>query len=131
MATFVGAAAAGAGCGGGDSSPLVPSAFLIRLSAFRFVPEHLTVAPGATVIVLNEDAPTPHSVTSEAAPGTFAPGTVSGVGFDTEPFGTDQTSFSIPADAPDGTVIPFYCRVHGRTERTPEGLLTVRAGAKP
>jgi plastocyanin len=79
---------------------------------FTFTPSNLEVSPGQQVIVKNGDGDgTPHSVTSESAPGQFTPGGVNGVSFDTGIF-TGTASFTIPATAPHGTVIPCYCRVH-------------------
>jgi hypothetical protein len=65
-------------------------------------------------------------VTSESAPGEFAPGGVAGVAFDTGPF-TGARSFTIPADAPPGTVVPFYCSVHRERMATPNGAIRVVA----
>ena len=54
---------------------------------------------------------TEHSVTSQAAAGSFTPGSVAGVSFDTGIF-AGMATFTIPASAPVGTVVPYYCRVH-------------------
>lgn len=88
------------------------SALTLHIKGFAFSPETMTVPAGATVQVFNDDGATPHSVTSEARAGSYTPGAVSGVSFDTGIF-TGTRSFTIAASAPQGTVIPFYCRVHG------------------
>ena len=113
-------------CGSPGTSRNEPAAFL-RISSLSFSPVNLTVPPGATVIVANDD-PMPHSVTSEASIGAFAPGPVSGVSFDTGEF-TGQTYFVIPSTAPDGTVIPYYCTVHKGVMNTPNGSITISVGA--
>jgi hypothetical protein len=53
----------------------------------------------------------PHTVTSETNPNAFTPGAVAGVQFNTGPF-TGTTTFTIPANAPVGTVIPYFCQIH-------------------
>ena len=102
---------------------------VIYFDDFTFSPLDLAAPPGATVTVINND-PMPHSVTSEAAPEQYTPGSVAGVSFDTGEFTGDQ-SFTLPADAPDGTVVPYYCKVHqsGMTTRT--GTITIQASAQP
>ena len=115
-------------CGSPGSSSGEPAA-LIRISSLSFSPVNLTVPPGATIIVANDD-PMPHSVTSEASAGAFAPGAVGGVSFDTGAF-TGETYFVIPSTAPDGTVIPYYCTVYKGVMRTPDGSITISVGASP
>jgi plastocyanin len=88
-----------------------PGTFLLRIRNYTFDPQHLTVTPGATIVVVNDD-PFDHTVTSEAAPGSFAPGAVNGVSFDTGPF-QGARQIDIPADAPVGTVVPYFCEMHG------------------
>ncbi|HEY3359326.1 MAG TPA: hypothetical protein VGQ83_39115 [Polyangia bacterium] len=95
----------------------------IVISNFAFSPLDLQVAPGTTVTVRNEDA-SPHSVTSESAPGQYTPGAVAGVSFDTGAF-TGTRSFTIPATATSGTVIPYYCSVHTQSMATPTGTITI------
>jgi plastocyanin len=117
-----------AACGGSSSNPMAPTptttvtptptptatptaAATITIQAFTWMPQNLEVAPGTTVTVVNKDN-TQHSVTSEATPGAFTPGAVNGVQFDSGAFGTGTRTFTIPANAPVGTVIPYYCTVH-------------------
>lgn len=119
-----------AACGATSGPASSGNTFLIRISSLRFIPQDLTVPPGATIVVRNED-PMPHSVTSAASPDAFTPGSVAGVSFDTGPFSNGQTSFRIPSTAPEGTVVPFYCTVHGGVMNTPHGSITIRATAAP
>jgi plastocyanin len=102
-----------------------PATFTITIADFAFAPSSIDVSPGATIRVVNGDS-VPHSVTSERAPGEFAPGAVGGVSFDTGPF-VGERSFAIPADAVPGTVIPFYCSVHRERMRTPDGAVRIVA----
>lgn len=122
-----------AGCGSSSSSPSsntsLPPGFYIRISNLTFTPLDLAVPPGATVTVINDD-PMPHSVTSESTSGTYTPGAVSGISFDTAPF-TGSATFTIPQNAADGTVIPYFCTVHRGSMNTPNGTLTVSASAQP
>jgi plastocyanin len=98
-------------CGGGaPPSASSASAPTLHIVNFTYSPQRLEVAPGASVIVLNED-PVQHSVTSAAAPGTFTYGTVDGLGFDTGPF-TGARVISIPGTATVGTVVPYFCWLH-------------------
>lgn len=109
------------GTGGG-------SGFTITIQNMAFSPLQLAVPPGATVTVVNLDAGTPHSVTSEATDGAFTPGAVGGVQFDTGAF-TGQQTFTIPANAQASAVIPFYCTVHKGTMATPNGSIRIDPGA--
>jgi plastocyanin len=117
-----------AACGSSTTTPAA-SAFNITISNFSFSPLNLTVPPGATVNVTNNDG-LAHSVTSEAVPLTYTPGSVNGVSFDTGPF-TGQTSFTIPSSAPNGTVIPYYCSVHKGAMNTRTALITVSTSVQP
>lgn len=129
VAAAAGVAAATA-CGGYSSSgKSLPAGYYITISSSRFSPLDLAVPPGGTVTVLNDDS-MEHSVTSEATAGAFTPGGVSGITFDTGNF-VGQRSFTIPATAPEGTVIPYYCRTHLASMATPNGTITVRAAAPP
>jgi plastocyanin len=99
----------------------------INIANFAFSPQALTVAPGTTVTVTNSDGTinnVPHSVTSVSAMGQYTAGAVSGISFDTTPFTTGSKTFTIPATAPSGTVIPFFCRIH--TTMMPQGTITVQ-----
>jgi plastocyanin len=124
-------AALAVGCGGSSStsSGQTASGFTITIASMAFAPLGLAVPPGATVTVVNRDSMA-HSVTSEAAPNAFTPGAVSGVSFDTGPF-TGTRTITIPANAPEGAVIPYYCTVHGNTMATPNGTITIHAAARP
>ncbi len=126
-------AALGAGtlvaCGGSSSKKNLPAGFYITISSMRFSPLNLDVPPGGTVTVLNDDS-MDHTVTSEATSGAYTPGSVAGVSFDTGPF-VGQRSFTIPSTAPEGTVIPYYCKIHTTTMATPNGTITVHAAATP
>ncbi len=107
-------------CGGSDGggatptptpSPAPPAGTAtITISNFTYNPSNLTVTAGTTVTVVNQDN-TPHSVTSSSSAGSFTPGGVSGVAFDTGAFNGTKT-FTIPSSAPSGTQIPYYCSVH-------------------
>jgi len=100
-----------AACGGG-AAPRAPASLAptLRIVNFTYSPQRLEVTPGASIVVLNED-PVQHSVTSAAAPGVFTYGTVNGLGFDTGPF-TGARVISIPGNATVGTVVPYFCRLH-------------------
>lgn len=115
-----------AACGGTTAPTSTGTTSLIIISSFRYIPQDLTVPPGATIVVENEDA-APHSLTSEASAGAFTPGAVAGVSFDTGEFSNAMTIVQIPSGAPDGTVVPFYCTVHKAAMNTPEGSITIRA----
>jgi plastocyanin len=122
-------------CGGySSSSPAAPASpqvpatgFLITISNMSFSPLNLHVPAGQTVTVVNRDV-VEHSVTSEASPNSFTPGSVSGVSFDTGLF-TGTHSFTIPANAPTGAVVPYYCMNHKATMNTPTGTITVDPSA--
>jgi plastocyanin len=119
------------GCGGSSSSSssTLPSGFYITISNMTFTPSTLSVPPGATVTVLNSDA-TQHSVTSETTSGTYTPGAVSGISFDTGAF-NGSASFTIPSSAASGTVVPFYCTVHRTTMSPPNGSIKIDPAAQP
>jgi len=108
----------GGGGGGGGGSQ-----YAITISNFTFSPQNLTVPAGATVTVTNMDS-APHSVTSESAPGMYVAGAVNGVSFDTGIF-SDTATFTIPAGAPSGTVVPYFCIVHKAGMRN-QGQITIQ-----
>ena len=117
---FPAPAAADGGTGDGGTSDAgtadggtTPGTFTLTIRGLAFSPDNLTVAPGATVQVMNNDGATMHSVTSESTAGSFTPGSVAGISFDTGLFlGVGTRSFTIPANAATGTVIHYYCRNH-------------------
>jgi plastocyanin len=85
----------------------------ISISSFTFIPLHVTVAAGGSIAVHNAD-PFAHTVTSQATVDAFTPGAVAGISFDTGNIaGSGDATITIPANAAHGTVIPFYCKVHG------------------
>ena len=123
-----------AACSGGDDdggggpspspAPSPPGEAVLTIQNFAYSPANLGVTPGQTVRVRNLDTMA-HSVTSQSAPGQFTPGAVAGVSFDTGAF-TGERTFVIPASAPPGTLIPYYCIPHpGQMANT--GVITVRA----
>ena len=126
-------------CGGSDMSSSTTSSnpaptgnasgFYITISRMAFTPLDLKVPPGATVTVVNNDS-MPHSVTSEATMNTFVPGAVAGVQFDTGIFSGGQMTFTIPANAAEKTVIPYYCRTHAGGMATPNGTVTIDSSAQ-
>jgi plastocyanin len=131
LAALAGLAAA---CGSSYHSPSGAAApapqgpgFFITISGYTFSPLDLRVPPGATVTVLNDDG-MPHSVTSEARPSAFTPGSVSGISFDTGQF-TGTKTFAVASTATAGTVIPYYCTVHTSTMVTPNGTITIDPSA--
>ena len=132
---FVVAALAGVSlaCGSSSSSNPAPAApatgFFITIASLAYSPANLHVPPGGTVTVINLDT-TLHSVTSEATTGAFTKGSVGGVQFDTGAF-TGTTSFTIPANATNGTVIPFFCTVHLAMMIPQNGTITVDTSAQP
>ncbi len=116
-------------CGGSDApaAALPATGFFITISGMSFSPLDLHAPPGATVTVVNRDGEL-HSVTSEASPNAFTFGAVNGVSFDTGAF-TGTRSFTLPSNAPSGTVVPFFCTVHAGAMTTPNGSITVDASA--
>jgi plastocyanin len=84
----------------------------ITISNFTFSPSDLQVKAGAVISIVNQDT-APHTVTSEAKQGDFSPGGVAGVTFDSGNIASGASgSITIPASAPPGTVIPYYCVYH-------------------
>jgi len=98
------------GCHAASTTGDTASGYLITIENYTFIPQHLSVPPGAAVIVLNLD-PFPHSVVSSTAANSFVPGSVNGISFNTGPF-MDDSAISIPADATVGTVVPYFCQIH-------------------
>jgi plastocyanin len=118
------------GCGSSNDSSLGPG-FYITITSSRYSPTNLRVPPGGKVTVLNQDS-TDHSVTSSntADATDFTPGGVGGISFDTGAF-TGTATFTIPANAVDGTVVPFYCSVHTTMMTPTHGSITVDSTATP
>ncbi len=123
------ASCGGSSSGGGGSVNNGSPGFYITIRGMAFSPAQLAVPPGGTVTVVNQDA-MPHSVTSEASPGSFTKAAVSGVEFDTGAF-QGQTTFPIPANAPNGTMIPYFCTVHKGAMATPDAWIKVDNTAQP
>ena len=93
----------------------------ITITGFTFSPTPLTVDAGSTITVKNTSG-SAHTVTSESAENDFTPGAVNGVSFDTGSISAGGTAtFNIPANAPSGTDIPYYCKFHqsGMTPANP------------
>jgi len=138
LRTLAGAAAilAAIGCGGSSGAGFpttgTPTAtgFVIVITGLRYSPLNLSVPPGATIVVLNDDGML-HSLTSEASVGAYTPGPVNGIAFDTGPFASGTRAIQIPSNAATGTVIPFYCTVHLATMATPNGTITIDPNATP
>jgi plastocyanin len=100
------------------------SALEITIQNFSYSPVDLTVPAGSTVTVHNADS-VGHTLTSESAPMAFTAGAVAGVSFDTGIIAPGATAtFTIPATAPSGTVIPYFCAVH--LQAMGEGQITVQ-----
>jgi hypothetical protein len=141
MSIAAAAIVAAIGCGSGRSSsgntPVMPastptpSGFVVTISGLAYSPLNFSVPPGATITVQNNDPGMFHSLTSEARVGAYTPGGVNGVTFDTEVFGDGTRTIQIPANAPAGTVVPFYCITHLGTMATPNGTITIDPNATP
>ncbi len=116
------------GGGGGTVNNGAPG-FYITIQGLAYSPAQLSVPPGATVTVVNMDS-MPHSVTSESAPSSFTLGAVNGVQFDSGAH-TGQFTFTIPANAPEGTVIPYFCTVHKGGMATPNASIKIDSSAQP
>ncbi len=109
----------------------VATTYVITISNMTFSPLNLHARPGATITVENRDA-MPHSVTSEVLVGAYTPGAPNGITpFDTGVFSLAQRTFTVPANATAGTVIPYYCTVHRQLMATPNGTITVDPNAQP
>ena len=120
----------GDGDGNPNPSPAPnPNEAVLTIQNFTFSPANLAVNPGQTVRVRNQDGSMGHSVTSQSAPRTFTPGGVAGVSFNTGIF-TGEATFTIPGNAPAGTIIPYYCIPHTSQMRN-TGVITVRASGDP
>jgi len=119
-----------AACGGSSTTgTTLPPGYYITITGMAYAPLNLAVPSGGTVSVVNRDA-MPHSVTSQAAPGSFTPGASAGTPFDTGLF-TGLKTFTVPAGLADGTVLHYYCTSHGSLMLTPNGTITIQAAAQP
>ncbi len=119
-----GGGAGGAATDAGTDGTISATASQVLIQGFTYMPLQLTVAAGGTVTVHNVDTAM-HSMTSESAVNAVVFGAVNGVSFNTgviQPGGS--ASFTIPANAPSGTMIPFFCTVHQLG--MPQGTLTVQ-----
>ena len=118
-------------CGGSStSSGTLPAGYTITISNLSFAPLDLSAPAGSTVTVVNRDSMV-HSVTQQAAAGTFTPGAPAGTTpFDTGLF-TGTRTFTLPAGLADGTVLHYYCSNHTSTMLTPNGTITISAAASP
>jgi plastocyanin len=122
---LVAVASASWACQGEPPPSVTSQAPVVTIVGSLDSPERLEVPPGATVVVENFD-PLTHTVTSAAADGTYAPGGVNGVQFDTGPIAA-SAAFAIPADAPPGTVVPYFCSIHRETTQE-RGVIAVVEG---
>ncbi len=101
-------------CGGSAIGPLVPAntGQLVSIVNYHYIPQRLEVVAGSSVIIRNED-PFPHTVTSESAPGAYTPGAVNGIRFDERIDARSARPISISAAAPVGTIVPYYSTLDG------------------
>lgn len=123
------AAAAGWACQGEPPPAVTSPAPEITILGYLDSPERLEVPPGATVVVQNFD-PVVHTVTSSSAPGTYAPGAVNGVSFDSGPI-AGNAAFTIPATAPAGTVVPYFCSIHRETTQEHGEIVVLESASAP
>ena len=115
--------AGGVGTDAGTDGVISAVATQVLIQNLAFMPNTFTVAPGATVNVHNVDT-VQHTMTSESTAGALTPGGVAGVMFDTGLIAPGGSAMiTIPANTPSGTVVPFYCQVHGASM---QGTLTVQ-----
>lgn len=94
---------------GTDGEVNQPGAIEVRMLDISFVPETLTVSPGAEVTWINDDA-VPHTVRS-GMPGTPTDVISSGRIAPGETF--SQTFMDTMAEVPD--TIPYFCEIHPNT----------------
>ena len=101
---------AGCGPGGAGVPPDSPAVEMLTIINYTYTPLRITAVPGGAVLVRNWDT-FAHTVTSAASSGSFVFGAVNGVRFDTGQFLGDRV-FTLPADAPVGTIVPCFCALH-------------------
>jgi plastocyanin len=98
--------------------------YTITISDFEYSPADIIVLPGKVVTVWNRDLEA-HTVTSEAAVDDFSPGDVEGIAFDTGLIPRNSMAhISIVDTAASGTVIPYYCAIHGSAMA--QGAVTIQ-----
>lgn len=108
--TLLAAASVALACGTSKGPSQGAAAPVLIIAGFSVTPARVTVPPGGTIIVFNDDV-VKHTITSSASAGSGVPGPVNGVSIATPPFLREWT-IPIPADAPVGTVIPYFCEIH-------------------
>jgi plastocyanin len=119
-----------AGCGESGSTslsgPPPDAGATIVIQGYAYSPLELTVDAGTVIAVHNLDEHV-HTVTSESSDNAFIPGRASGVAFDSGNVdGNAWGAFTVPADAPSGATLPYYCATHGAGMKTPNGHIHVR-----
>jgi len=120
--TAHGANSSTGGATGTDAAGSGPYTITIRL--FAYDPPNIDVPAGETLWVVNNDVE-PHSVTSESKMGDYTLGAVNGIQFDTGNIDAMANSkITLPATAPPGTVVPYYCSVH--KAQMPQGTVTIQ-----
>lgn len=108
------------------SGPPPDAGATITIQGYAYSPLELTVDAGTIVAVHNLDEHQ-HTVTSESTDNAFVPGRTNGVAFDTGTVeGNAWGVFTVPAEAPSGAVLPYYCVTHGAGMKTPNGHIHVR-----
>lgn len=111
------------GSPGGSPAANPDDSYVLTIQGNAFSPLRLEVPPGASVTVRNLDDMV-HSVTSESTPGSFRPGAANGISFDTGLFAGERT-LAIPANAPVGATVSYYCASHLQTMVTPTGEIAI------
>jgi plastocyanin len=97
--------------------------YTIAILDFKYSPTNMMVPPGKFVTVSNQDLEA-HTATSEAAMDLFSPGAVAGIAFDTGLIPRNATAeIAIVDTAISGTVIPYYCAIHGSAMA--QGTITI------
>jgi plastocyanin len=112
-----------AACGNSENLPSgVAPKYAVKLLAYQVTPSAITVPPGQTVLFLNLDDTQDHLLASEATAGTRVRGGVNGVSFELPLDPAGAMPWTVPASAPPGTVLPWFCEYHPTLE---SGTLTV------